>query len=39
MGVAYYTALPYNMQVEFIEAPAFSKHLYDYLTDDEFVGL
>ena len=27
------------MHVEFIEAPAFSKYLYDYLNDDEFLGL
>ncbi|HSF81159.1 MAG TPA: hypothetical protein VLA49_07990 [Anaerolineales bacterium] len=25
--------------MEFIEAPAFTKYLYDYLTDDEFIGL
>jgi mRNA-degrading endonuclease RelE of RelBE toxin-antitoxin system len=25
--------------MEFIEAPAFTKHLYDYLTDDEYAGL
>ena len=31
--------MPYNMHVEFIEAPAFSKYLYDYLNDDEFLGL
>ena len=31
--------MPYNDYVEFIEAPAFSKYIYDYLTDDEFVGL
>ena len=39
MGVARYTALPYNQYVEFIEAPAFTRYLYDYLTDDEFLGL
>jgi mRNA-degrading endonuclease RelE of RelBE toxin-antitoxin system len=25
--------------MEFIEATAFTKHVYDYLTDDEFFGL
>ena len=24
--------------MEFIEATAFTKHLYDYLTEDEFIG-
>ena len=31
--------MPYNKNVEFIEAPAFTKYLHDYLTDDEFLGL
>jgi len=25
--------------MEFIEATAFTKHIYDYLTDDEYLGL
>jgi len=25
--------------VEFIEAPAFTKYVYTYLTDDEYLGL
>lgn len=25
--------------MEFIEAPSFTKHLYDYLTDEEYAGL
>ncbi len=25
--------------MEFIEATAFTKHLYDYLSEDEFIGL
>jgi mRNA-degrading endonuclease RelE of RelBE toxin-antitoxin system len=25
--------------MEFIEAPAFTRYLHDYLTDDEFLGL
>jgi len=33
------TALPYNGTVEFIEATAFTKHVYTYLTDDEYLGL
>lgn len=33
-----YTALPYNTSVEFIEASAFTKHVYDYLSEDEYLG-
>jgi mRNA-degrading endonuclease RelE of RelBE toxin-antitoxin system len=33
------TALPYNLPVEFIEAVAFSRHVYDYLSEDEYLGL
>jgi len=29
------TALPYNPLMEFIEATAFTKYLYDYLSEDE----
>jgi hypothetical protein len=25
--------------MEFIEAPAFTKHIYDYLTEEEYAGL
>jgi len=31
--------MPYNTIVEFIEATAFTKYVYDYLTDDEYLGL
>jgi len=31
--------MPYNLPVEFIEAVAFSKHVYDYLSEDEYLGL
>ena len=33
------TALPYNFIMEFIEATAFTKYVYDYLTEDEYLGL
>jgi len=39
LRIALYTALPYNRFMEFIEATAFTKYVYDYLTDDEFLGL
>lgn len=32
------TALPYNSIMEFIEATAFTKYVYDYLTEDEYLG-
>ncbi|MEW6716934.1 MAG: hypothetical protein AB1345_05475 [Chloroflexota bacterium] len=31
--------MPYNIAMEFIEASAFTKHIYEYLSDDEFLGL
>jgi hypothetical protein len=31
--------MPYNMYMEFIEASAFTRHVYEYLTEDEFLGL
>lgn len=31
--------MPYNWRVEFIEAPAFTKFVYEFLEDDEFLGL
>ena len=34
-----YTALPYNPGMEFIEATVFTRHVYSYLTDDEYIGL
>lgn len=37
--LACYTALPYNKDMEFIEATAFTKHVYDYLSEDEYSGL
>jgi mRNA-degrading endonuclease RelE of RelBE toxin-antitoxin system len=34
-----YTAMPYNPFVQFIEATAFTKYVYDYLSEDEYIGL
>ena len=31
--------MPYNTIMEFIEATAFTKYVYDYLTEDEYLGL
>jgi len=31
--------MPYNAVMEFIEATAFTKYVYDYLTEDEYLGL
>ena len=31
--------MPYNNFMEFIEATAFTKYVYDYLSDDEYLGL
>jgi len=31
--------LPYNHLMEFIEAIAFTKYLYDYLPEEEYLGL
>jgi len=31
--------MPYNGFTEFIEATAFTKHIYDYLSEDEYLGL
>jgi len=31
--------MPYNPFMEFIEAVAFTKYIYDYLSEDEYVGL
>jgi len=33
------TAMTYNNGVVFVEAPIFSKRVYDYLNEDEYVGL
>jgi len=30
--------MPYNRYMEFIEAIAFTKYVYDYLSDDEYSG-
>jgi len=38
-ALAGYTALPYNSHVEFIEATAFTKYVYDYLSEEEYLGL
>ena len=39
LGLVIYTAQPYNQFVEFIEATAFTKHVYDYLSEEEYLGL
>lgn len=39
MGIVSHTALPYNHCMEFIEATAFTKHVYEYLSDEEYLGL
>ncbi len=31
--------MPYNIFVEFIEASTFTKYVYSYLTEDEYLGL
>jgi hypothetical protein len=31
--------MPYNRVVEFIEASAFTRYVYEYLSEDEYVGL
>jgi hypothetical protein len=31
--------LPYNNNVEFIEASAFTRRIYDYLSEEEYLGL
>ena len=31
--------MPYNAIMEFIEATAFTKYVYNYLTEDEYLGL
>lgn len=31
--------MPYNIFVEFIEASIFTKYVYSYLTEDEYLGL
>lgn len=31
--------MPYNRAMEFIEATAFTKHVYEYLSEDEYAGL
>jgi mRNA-degrading endonuclease RelE of RelBE toxin-antitoxin system len=31
--------MPYNAFMEFIEATAFTKHVYEYLSDEEYSGL
>ena len=33
------TAMTYNNGIVFVEAPIFSKRVYDYLNEDEYVGL
>jgi mRNA-degrading endonuclease RelE of RelBE toxin-antitoxin system len=37
--MANYTSMPYSNNVVFIEAPVFSKLVYDYLNEDEYAAL
>ncbi len=37
--MANYTSMPYSEDVVFIEAPIFSKLVYDYLNEDEYAAL
>ena len=37
--MANYTSLPYINNVVFVEAPTFSKLVYDYLNEDEYAAL
>jgi mRNA-degrading endonuclease RelE of RelBE toxin-antitoxin system len=39
LQLAKHTAVPYNMFMLFIEATAFTKHVYDYLSEKEYHGL
>jgi len=36
-GTAHYTALPYDQLMVFIEASAFTKHIYNYLFEEEYL--
>ena len=38
-GMASNTSMPYSRSVIFIEAPIFSKLIYDYLSDEEYAAL
>ena len=38
-GLDIYTAMPYNPSVEFIEASFFTRYVYEYLSEDEYLGL
>jgi mRNA-degrading endonuclease RelE of RelBE toxin-antitoxin system len=38
-ALANHTALPYNQLMEFIKATAFTKYLYYYLSEEEYLGL
>jgi hypothetical protein len=33
------TSMPYNIDIEFIEAPLFSKLVYNYLNENEYAAL
>ena len=37
--MANYTSMPYSRDIIFIEAPIFSKRVYDYLNEDEYAAL
>ena len=37
--MANYTSMPYVNSVVFVEAPVFSKLVYDYLNEDEYAAL
>lgn len=34
-----HTALPDNRTTEFVEATAFTRHIYEYLSEDAYLGL
>ncbi len=37
--MAKYTSMPYSRDVTFVEAPIFSKKVYEYLNEDEYAAL
>ena len=38
-SLAIYAAMPYNLNMVFIETSLFTKLVYNYLTEDEYLGL
>jgi mRNA-degrading endonuclease RelE of RelBE toxin-antitoxin system len=39
IGFGIYAAMPYNSGMVFIETSFFTKHVYDYLNEEEYLGL